>query len=146
MIYNIYMACSHLLSCPEGVPQSVLGGPHGPGPNGPPWALMGRALVASLGPCGLGPCGPPWLLLGRALVGPPLGPCGPGPCGPPWTLMARALVGILGPHGPGNYGPHGPTLAKQKADSSYIFPFDHTDEKMQYKCKYIYIWIYIIFP
>ena len=35
------------------------------GPCGPPWALVGRALV-----------GPPWALLGRALV-PPLGSYGP---------------------------------------------------------------------
>ena len=39
-------------------------GSDGPGPRGPPWALVGQALV-SLGPYGLGP----WDLVGRAFVG-----------------------------------------------------------------------------
>ena len=52
-------------SCPECSRGRGLGpcrgplGPHGPGPNGPPWALMGQALARPLGPCGPGPCGPP---------------------------------------------------------------------------------------
>ena len=54
------------------------------------WALMGppgaRALMGPLGPYGPGPYGPPWALMGRALMGlalmGPLGPYGPGPNGP----------------------------------------------------------------
>ena len=110
-------------------------GPHGPGLNGPPSALMGSALVGFPGPlwvrplwAPLGTCGPPWAI---ALVGPPwagalvasLGPCGAGPCGLPWALMGRALVGppwwaLPGPPGRpwalmgrvlvGPLGPHGP--------------------------------------
>ena len=55
--------------------------------------------VFFLPPPPLGSCGPPWAIVGRALVGPPgplwapLGHCGPGPCG---------LPGLCGP---GPYGP-----------------------------------------
>ena len=63
---------------------------------------------------GLGPCGPPWALVGQALVG-PLVPCGPGPCGPrgpllaaplwaPWALIGQALMASLGTYGPGPDG------------------------------------------
>ena len=34
-------------------------GPYGPGPDGVPWALMGRAVMGPLGPHGLGPDGLP---------------------------------------------------------------------------------------
>ena len=55
-----------------------------------------------LGPTGLGPCGPPWVLMGRALMAPPgplwtrplwavPGSYGPGPYGPTWALVARPL-------------------------------------------------------
>ena len=64
--------------------------------HGPPWALVGRALVGPLGPCGPGPCGPPWALVGRALVGPP-GPLWAGPLWPPWALTGRALMGSTVP-------------------------------------------------
>ena len=50
---------------------------------GPPWALVGWALVCPLGPCGPGPCGPP------------LGPCGLGPWAPPWVLVGQAFALIL---------------------------------------------------
>ena len=46
---------------------------------------------------GLGPNGPPWALVGRALVGPlgPYGPghCGPGPYGPPGRLYMYIEAG-----------------------------------------------------
>ena len=48
-------------------------GPDGPGPNGPPWALMG----------------PPWPWMCQALIGLP----GPGSVGPAWALMGWALMG-----------------------------------------------------
>ena len=69
-------------------------------------ALMGRALLRAP----LGPYGPPWALVGRALMGPPgplwagplwaprgpygPGPYGPGPCGPPGPSWAWALIGL----------------------------------------------------
>ena len=74
-------------------------GPCGPGPFGPPWGLMGRALIGLPGPSWAGPswAGPLWA---------PLGPYGPGPYGPAlmgravmgqalmgWALMGRALMG-----------------------------------------------------
>ena len=60
-------------------------GPYGPGPDGPPWALMGRALV---GAALMAPPGPLWA---------PLGPYGSGPCGPPWATDARPGGGVGGP-------------------------------------------------
>ena len=39
------------------------------------------------------------------------------------------LVGALGPYGPGPCGPYG---RKIRATPSYVFPFDNTNEKMQY--------------
>ena len=74
---------------------------------GPPWALMGRALVAPMGHALVDPLA----LMGRALMGPPgplcAWPCGP-PCGSPWAgplwaaglpwaSMGWAIVGPLGP-------------------------------------------------
>ena len=49
--------------------------------NGPPWALMGRALMGLLGPLWAGPLRAPWALMGRAHMG------------PPWALIGRALMG-----------------------------------------------------
>ena len=92
---------------PRGGPWSALGGAL----MGHPRALMGRALTAPLGPHGPGPCGPHWALMGRALVGSPgplwapLGPYGPGPCGLPEPLRAGPLWATLGPRGPGPCGP-----------------------------------------
>ena len=100
-------------------------GPHGPGPCGLPWALVGWPLwaVGFTGPSRLwagplwapmGPCGPAswwagalWAPLGRLWARPlraPLGCFGPGPCQPPWVgsywaLMGKALLASLGPHG-----------------------------------------------
>ena len=59
-------------------------GPHGSGPNWPPWALTGRALMGPIGPDGMGPHGSPWALVSQALVG------------SPWALMGQALVSPLG--------------------------------------------------
>ena len=115
----IYMACSHELSCPEGVPRSVLGETL----MGHPWALIGRALMgppgcswagplwAALGPLEPGPCGPPLGACGPpcALVGPlghlwPGGPpwalVGRAPVGPRWALVGRTLMGLPGRPGP----------------------------------------------
>ena len=83
---------------------------HGLGPNGPPWALMGQALMgppwALMGPDGPGPNGRPWpycwalmgraphpprALIGQAQMG-PLGPHGPSHNGLPWALMGWALM------------------------------------------------------
>ena len=69
---------------PRGPPLSH----HGPGPNGPTWALLGQALLGPLGPSGPGPYGPPWALMGQPLMGPP---------GPLWARPA--LMGPLGPCG-----------------------------------------------
>ena len=56
-----------------------------------PWAVIGWALLGSLGhlralrlwptlgSCGAGPCGPPWASLGRALL-------------LAWALMGQALM------------------------------------------------------
>ena len=54
----------------------------------PPGDLRSWPLCAR----GPGPCGPPCALMRQALVGPP-GPYGPGPSRPSWALMGRALVG-----------------------------------------------------
>ena len=66
-------------------------GCHGPGPHGPPsalmglalkgrpWALKSRDLAARLGPHGLSSCGLLWALVGRALWAPPPGPSWAGP-------------------------------------------------------------------
>ena len=80
----------HLYKSPTRVSLLRPLGPCGPGPCGPPWALLGGTLV---GP--LGPRGPPLVLVGQALVGPP-GPLWPGPLWPPWALMGRAVMGPLG--------------------------------------------------
>ena len=45
------------------------------------------------------PDGPPWALMGHAILG-TLSPHGPGPTGPPWALMSQALVSYLGPRWP----------------------------------------------
>ena len=66
--------------------------PGGPRAQGPPKALVGRALGPwgpPLGLFGLGPCGPLWALVGLALVGPPA------PL-PAWDLMGRDLMGTPG--------------------------------------------------
>ena len=74
------MACSSLLSFPWAVARSVLGKAWGP--NGPPWALMGRALLGPpLGFHGSGPRGPGHLWAGPFRL--PMSPHGLGPCGPP---------------------------------------------------------------
>ena len=125
------MACSHRLSCPEGIPRSVLGGAL----IGHPCALMGWTLMGppgpswagplgpcgSLGPYGPGPCGPLWALVGRALVG---------PLGPPWALMGQALVAPWALMGWAIMGPMGQHAAKKRGTPSYLCPFNHTDEKM----------------
>ena len=60
-------------------------GPHGPGPNWPPWApiLLGpRGAHWGQAHEGLdrpGPNGPPWALVGWALIG------------PPWALKGKSL-------------------------------------------------------
>ena len=79
----------------------------GLGPFGPPWALVGQALVGSLVPCGLGPCGPP-------------GPLWAGPLWLPWALLGWASwaltnwasVAPLGPYVPGPYGSSGPLMGR----------------------------------
>ena len=52
-------------------------------PCGLAGALVGWALVGSLGPL---PARPLWV---------PLVPYDPGPCGSPWALMRRALIALL---------------------------------------------------
>ena len=61
-------------------------GPHGPDPNGPPWALMGRALKGPLGPNGPRPNEPPRVLVGQSIMG-------------QGGLMGWALMGHSGPSG-----------------------------------------------
>ena len=113
-------------------------------PCGPAWALVGQALMGSLGPHGLGPCGPPWAHMGTY---------GPGSCGPPWALSGRALMGPLVPHGLGPKWPPwvlvgwdlmGPTglwcntPQRIRATPHYVLPFDHTNEKPPYKYVHTY--------
>ena len=109
----IYMAlcqivCTHFILVTQNCPLGPNGpGTHGACPNGPPWALMDRALM------GRALMGPPWALMvvaltGQALMGPLV------PHGSPWALMGRTLagrapmgwplMGTLGPHGPGPNG------------------------------------------
>ena len=109
----IYIACSRWLSFPCGLACSVVGGrwagpysppgppwcPHGPGPCGRPWALVGQALVGPLGHSWAVPlwAGPFWTLVGSSgllwarPLWAPLGSCRPGPCGLPWALAGRPL-------------------------------------------------------
>ena len=115
-------------------------GPHGPlmaslGPCGPPWVLVGQALVgralaglpgrlwaplASFGPLWAGPFWAPWAvwapldLAGWALVGPdaPVGPpgllwAGPLWAGPLWDRLSPCGPGPCGPALAGPLGPHG---------------------------------------
>ena len=55
-----------------------------PGPYGPPWALVGRALVWAH-----------WALMDRARLGLP-GPLRARPLWGPWALMGRALMAPVG--------------------------------------------------
>ena len=86
-------------------------GPHRPGPNRRPWALMGRPLMGAPGllmGCGLGPCAPPRAFMGRALVGPlwalvgwaPVGLSEPLRARPLWPPSALMVQAPIGPHEP----------------------------------------------
>ena len=87
---------------PNGLVGLNVPGPNGPspnglGPNGPPWVVIGPALVADR------PQRAPWDLMGQALMG--------------HAVMGRAILDRLGTHEAGPNGqvlmgrPNGPTDA-----------------------------------
>ena len=71
-------------------------GLHGPSPQTPPWALMGRPLRGVPGPLWAGPLWAPFALMGLALMG----PCGPLSAAPSWDPLRIPW------RFPGNIGDH----------------------------------------
>ena len=127
-------------------------GPCGSGPYGPPWALVGRALMGRdlVDPPVILRAGPLWAVL----LWSPLGRYGPCPSGPPWAPMGRAFMGRalvaapgpygLGPCGLGPYEPPGPSWVHIEFDYIHFQGWcaswtlvHQTDEKL-----HVYIHIY----